>query len=427
MIKKIVESAKGLALPTQAKERRVWGIVRSVLDLVNNCLRKSKIDARLILGGSVAKGTWLKGLSDLDFFMLFDYKKYKKQSGQLADLTEKVLKKCFKKVRRLHGSRDYFSVRKGKFDLEIVPVLAIKRAAQAQNITDVSPLHIQFVKLAVAQNKALAEEIRLSKLFFKAQEVYGAESYIRGFSGHVVEILIAYYGSFLKLISAATKWKRGQVIDIRNYYKNKEAIFKKINQDKLTSPLIVIDPVQPERNAAAVLSMQKFDKLKLSADEFLRKPSLSFFVQKTISLKELKAEKRGRKLAVLQAKPSRGKQDIMGARLLKKFNCLKKKIILNDFKIQESGWQWPGKGTALFWIYLDKRELPKVKRHWGPPIKAAKKHVQGFSARWKSKVKIHKGRYFVELKRRFTKVDEFLRNLIKTDRELKRFKIIFIG
>jgi len=66
---------------------------------------------------------------------------------ELSDLLEKKLKSAFKskKISRLHGSRDYFQIKENDFTTEIIPILDIKKAEQAEKITDVSPLHAEWV------------------------------------------------------------------------------------------------------------------------------------------------------------------------------------------------------------------------------------------------------------------------------------------
>ena len=177
--------------PSKEYEKEILNKANSIINKINKSIK----DAKAVLGGSGAKGTWLKTF-DADIFVKFNYNKFKDKSDKLSDNLEKFLKKNFK-ITRLHGSRDYFQIRGGKFTFEIVPILDIKKSEQAKNITDVSPLHSNFV----LKHKKLIDEMRLTKQFFKAADAYGAESYIRGFSGYVCEILTAYYGSFLKLKS----------------------------------------------------------------------------------------------------------------------------------------------------------------------------------------------------------------------------------
>ena len=109
------------------------------LSLIIRKINQGQKNIKAILGGSGAKGTWLKTF-DADIFVLFGYKKFRDKSDKLSDILEKILKKKFKNISRLHGSRDYFQIKQGNFTFEIVPILKIQKSEQAKNITDVSPL-----------------------------------------------------------------------------------------------------------------------------------------------------------------------------------------------------------------------------------------------------------------------------------------------
>ena len=112
-----------------------------VNDFINNINIK---DAKVVLGGSGAKGTWLKNQVDADIFVKFDSKKYKNKD--LSKILLKALKKKFKKIELIHGSRDYFNINYNNFIFEIIPVLDIKKASEAKNITDISPLHALWIR-----------------------------------------------------------------------------------------------------------------------------------------------------------------------------------------------------------------------------------------------------------------------------------------
>ena len=221
--------------------------IKKKLDMINQLLKKNKIKAKAVLGGSFAKNTHLKDDYDIDIFVKFDYSYEKKE---ISNILDKVLSPL--KAERVHGSRDYFQI-KNKLSYEIIPVLDVKDVSKARNITDMSPMHVDWVRKNINGKE---DEIRLAKLFCKANDIYGAESYIQGISGHVLDILVIYYGNFIKFLEAVTGWKDGkkekEVIDFYNFYKG-EAI-RKMNRSKTLSPLIVVDPISPDRNAAAALS-----------------------------------------------------------------------------------------------------------------------------------------------------------------------------
>src|SRR3989338_3235575 len=400
-MKKILIDALKAIKPTKEEEREVLNRVDSILSRIN----KRLVYAKAVLGGSGAKGTWLKDVNDADIFVCFDYKKYKDKDKTISDILEKVLEKEFKNVDRLYGSRDYFQIKQKNFTFEMVPILAIKKAEEAKNITDVSPLHAKWV----GKYKKLADEIRLTKQFCKAADVYGAESYIKGFSGYVCEILTIYYGGFLSLMRNAAKWKEKATIDPENYYKNRD-ILDEMNKSKTNSPLVIIDPVQADRNAAAALGKEKFDRFKSSCKNFLKKPSKSFFEIKEITTDSLKKKAKNKELMILEVNPKTGKVDVVGSKLLKSLEFLNKKLAEWDFKIIECGWEWNKKDKALFYFILDKAVLPPKKIHIGPPIKA-KNHVESFKKKYKETF-ISKGRVYARIKREFRKPKELIIKLI---------------
>lgn len=416
----ILEQAKKTVVPSKAEEQKVSEIIDEITKKVNSQLRKKKLDAKLIIGGSVAKGTWLPGISDIDFFLAFNYDEFSDRSTELSDFAEKLLKDIFK-VQRLHGSRDYFSATYQGFSIEIVPVLEIKKLNQAKNITDFSPLHVNWIAKKIKKNRELQTHARLAKQFFKASGVYGAESYVGGLSGHVVEILTINYGGFLQLVRAVARWQENQVIDVEKYYKNAAEVFEKLNPSKLQSPLIIVDPIEKYRNAAAALGEEKFFLAKNTCMKFLAKPSLRFFEEKKISVSDLEKKKNNFRLIVIEAKPERGKPDVIGAKLLKKFESLGNVLAENDFIEQDSGWWWPEHGSALYWFYFDKKSLPSTKDHPGPPVKL-EKFAKDFKKKWKN-IKVREGKLVAVVKRKYTKPEDLLKTMVKRDKNMKILKV----
>lgn len=370
---------------------------KALLDSANAFIKKLNLklkEGKAIIGGSVAKNTWLKGDYDVDIFVLFN-----KKHANISKILEKRLKELkpvkISGVRKIHGSRDYFQIRQEPYTFEIVPIINIKKANKASNITDVSPLHTKWVRKH--SNIKLLNEIRLSKAFCKANRLYGAESYIRGFSGYSLEILTIYYKSFNNLMKEAVKWKNGQVIDIEKH-------FNGLNESK-KSPLIVIDPVQHDRNTAAALSEKKFLRFIELAKEFNRNPSASFFERKKISLDELKG------MIVLKAIPKSGKEDVIGSKLLKAFEFIAKRLKEEGYKISRRDWEWDK--NALFWYYVKEKMLPSKYKHFGPPVKEVE-HLKKFKEKYKGKKLKTKGnRVYIELTRQKPYIMDFLKELLR--------------
>jgi tRNA nucleotidyltransferase (CCA-adding enzyme) len=400
MKKLLLEVLKDIK-PSKQYEKEILDKANTIISKINKGLK----DAKAILGGSGAKGTFLKTF-DADIFVKFNYNKFKDKSDKLSDILGEFLKKSFK-IKRLHGSRDYFQLRQQKFTFEIIPILNIKKAEQSKNITDVSPLHSDFV----LKYKNLIDDMRLTKQFFKSAKVYGAESYIHGFSGYVCELLVIYYGSFIKCIRALSRIKEKTVIDIKNYYRNKN-VFLEINRSKLTSPLIVIDPTQKDRNAAAALDKEKFNMIKNRAKKFLKNPSKEFFKIKILTEQEIRKKFRKKNLIVLKTAPLSKKEDVAGAKMLKAFHFIKKQLIYYGFKMIESDMLWHVKNSALFYYALENDKLPKTMELSGPPLKV-RYHVALFKKAHK-KTFVRDKRIFAIEKRKFTNSKDLIKYIIKT-------------
>src|SRR3989344_3077010 len=98
--RQILNEVLGQIKPGKDYEENIFQKTKLVIEKIN----KNNIGAKAVLGGSGAKGTWLKTF-DADVFVLFDYKRYSGKSSELSEILEKILKKSFKKIIRLHGSR----------------------------------------------------------------------------------------------------------------------------------------------------------------------------------------------------------------------------------------------------------------------------------------------------------------------------------
>ena len=369
-----------------------------VLDIIRESLKKNNIDAEVVLGGSVAKGTFLKDY-DLDVFVRFKEKVD-------VDALQKLLKSVFKVVSRIHGSRDYFHLIYKNKNYEIVPVLLISKAQDAENITDVSYFHVNWVK----ENLKNPDQARLLKIFAKSQGFYGAESHINGFSGYILELLIIHYGSFQKLIEEASKWSPKVIIDIAKLYKSKKNLLNELNISKKQSPLILIDPVQKERNAAAALSLDVFSRFVNAAREFGKSPDQSFFVKKAFSSKEIRnrAKKYDLALDILKINLIDGKKDIVLTKALMAFNFLKKQLLHYGFQIVDSRYEYD---EHIFWFLTSPKNLPKYEVRKGPELWSDDKRVESFKDKHKE-IFLDEGVLKTLVERNYTSSRSLLKNLI---------------
>lgn len=383
--------------------------VKQVVGALESELKKQKLKAKIILGGSLAKNTYLPGDHDVDIFVAFDYfHKFHDISKLLGGVLGKLKHVS---VARVHGSRDYFQLTTPASPLtfEIIPVLDIKDPDAAANITDCSPLHVSWVKKQIAKKKKLADDIKLTKAFCKAAGVYGAESYIKGFSGHVVDILTIYYGGFVKLLTASQSWKDKTIIDFYNAHKG--SALQVLNASKLQSPLIVVDPIQKERNAAAALDYSKGERFKVKAHQFLKQPTIEFFIKKELTLDDIKQRAGKNKLVLIDVVARQGKEDVVGAKLLKAFEYIKRQLQKNEFDLYDAGWVWNKGKKALFFFILNPALLPPTRCLIGPAVSMAK-YVAHFKAMHKKTFEKN-GRVFAEVLRRFRTPESLVAAVLK--------------
>ncbi len=391
-MKEILEKALAEIKPTKKEEQRMNEQTGKVISMIQKQLPFCKV----ILGGSGDKGTWLRHSHDADIFVQFP-NEYK--DADISGIIWKKLNKKFKLV-RLHGSRDYFQTKMDDSAFEIVPIMHVRKAKDALNITDVSPLHSKWVK----KHKQLRDEIRLTKQFFKAARAYGAESYLAGFSGYVCEILTIYHGGFAKLVKNIAKWKPPVIIDAENHFKGKNILFE-LNDAKRTGPLIIIDPVQADRNAAAAVSLEKFEKIIRYSKKFLASPSLSFFQIKDLDSLAFDPNKEEFYTVVLT--PAAGKQDVVGCKLLKCYEHILKMLREGGFIISSSDWEW--RKEAYLYFIVPRGALPETSIMKGPEI-TRKEHAAMFRRKHAS-CYTDNGRLFAVEKRQFTRPYDLLCSL----------------
>src|SRR3989344_3673006 len=394
--------------PSPEEIKKTAAVVESFLKNLNKNFKK----AEAILGGSGAKGTWLKSSHDVDIFVRFNYKEFKERSADLSVLLERQLKKAFpkKNVSKLHGSRDYFQMEYEGIVFEIVPILKIKKAGDAKNITDISPLHAIWVKKNVKQK----DDVLLLKQFCKAQGAYGAESHIGGFSGYVLEILIGHYGTFEKVLKASLNWKAKEVIDPARYYQKNTALFH-LNKSKQNSPIIVVDPVDKLRNAAAALSEEKYQLFRKKAKEYLQHHSEKLFFKEEIDVKKLQGKKN---LLVITINPLAGKKDVVGGKVLKVFHFLQQKLA--PFGISKALWE---ENTMYF--VLDKKELPATLIRNGPPL-TLPYHVKEFKKKNKQTF-IKDGKIYATIAVPYPHIEDFANHLLQEEyikKKVKKIKLL---
>lgn len=393
-------------------------IIDLFLGKIKNKIEKLKIDADSFVGGSFAKKTVIKkDHYDIDLFIIFN-RKYKEKD--ISNMTEKILKE-FQNAVKVHGSRDYFHIKiRNDFFIEIIPVLKVEKIDETENITDLSFSHVKYINKKT-KNKKLLDEIRLAKAFCYANGTYGAESYISGFSGYALELLVIHYKSFLNFIKAISKNKEDKiVIDIEKSYKNKREILMDISSAKLNSPIILIDPTYKKRNALAALSNETYERFKKASIDFIKNPSIESFEVKKTDLEKVKenAKKKDYEFILIETKTDRQEGDIAGSKLLKFYRHLNEEIT-KFFEVNNHGFNYNKKKAARFYFIVKAKKDILIN---GPYIND-KKNVKIFEKKHKNYF-TKKGRIYSKDKVDFS-IEEFIdRWKKKNSKKIKEMDII---
>lgn len=441
-IKAILEKVINSIKPSLSEIENVKKIISNFSDILDSSLKKHKILAETFIGGSIAKNTIVKRKRyDIDVFVRFSYEKYKERERELGNILEKAALDSFNRFKgfskentrfrleKMHGSRDYFNInfynKKLGMELiiEIVPTLEIKKPSEARNITDLSFFHVKYV-VNELKKKKVTDDIMLAKAFCYAQRCYGAESHIKGFSGYAIELLILYYGGFEKFIKNAASWKGKVIIDPAKKYRNEQDVLTNINEAKLQSPVILIDPTYSMRNVCAAVSEETFNEFVNGCKEFIKKPRLELFQEYKIDKAELmkEAKKRKAKLAILKIEIKKDKEDIAASKIVKFCNFIIHQLEVDDFnfirkEIEFLGFKNDNYNALLYILYKEPSTFEIVD---GPPL-AMKEHAEKFRGKYK-KCFEKNGRIYAKTKRKIKSMKNFI-GYIKKGNEIKDMQI----
>ena len=203
------------------------------------------------------------------------------------------------------------------------------------------------------------------------------------------------------------------MIDPARYYKNKNQILDEMNESKQTSPIILIDPVQKERNACAALSIETLKKFIMTCKEFILDPKEEFFFKKDFDLNEFKnlSKKHGAEFIILKVKSSKNKADIAGAKLKKFYEFLLYNLKKNNFTMINCHFDFDEKTLNSKYFFVVK-EPPKEILIQGPPLNVAEKYKTAFRKKWPKAFTKH-NKLMALTSRKFSSFEQLLKSIFK--------------
>jgi tRNA nucleotidyltransferase (CCA-adding enzyme) len=415
-IEKVCKTVLDRVTPGKSERVKIETLARKLERKVVSACQESGIEAEVRVEGSVAKDTWLSQEPDIDVFMRLPTTVPRMSLGKVA---LKIARKATEGSRQIErfAEHPYLEAFVNKVRVNIVPCYKAERG-EWLSATDRTPFHTDYVKERL--DEWMKGEIRLLKKFLKGIDVYGAEIKVGGFSGYLCELLILHYKTFSNALKAFAQHKKRIVIDIKNYYKDRENELQLL----FNEPLVIVDPVDKGRNVASAVKAQKLFTFVAAARAFLKNPRLNFFYPADttpLSVKQLKQElaKRGSTLVFVVFRGVDAVSDVLWGQLYKSQRSLHKLVELSDFRIlKDVAWS-DEKSVGMFIFELEDCCLPNVRKHFGPPLEKeresenfVKKYLENSDV--VSGPFISDGRWVVELRRKITDVcdlfDERLRD-----------------
>ena len=269
----LIEKIKEKVKPGEEEKKRVYGIGKKIEEKFKRIFKEQYVK----LLGSVGKGTFLKGDVDFDIFIFYK-----------PDISRKEMERqFFKRLKEerisytiAYADHPYAKTKYLGYDVDLVPAYKIKKGQRILSPVDRSLFHYEYIEKNLKEEEK--DEVRVLKLFLKNFNIYGSEIYVKGFSGYLCELLIIKYHSLINLLKSARTWRYPHIITFDSYKLKKGEMKKFENQ-----PLIVIDPVDKNRNVASALSVENYARFVSIAKAFLNSPSLRFF-----KLQKAKIEKK---------------------------------------------------------------------------------------------------------------------------------------
>ena len=296
------------------------------------------------------------------------------------------------------------------FHVDIVPCYKIEKGEHIQSAVDRSPLHLMYVLEHLSPR--MQDEVRLLKQFCKAAGIYGSDAKHQGFSGYICELLILYYQSFEAAIKAVCSWSAPQMVDVLGF------------TDKTRfpdQPLIIVDPVDKDRNAAAAINAENFIKFVSSCRQFMAKPSINLFNLKPIEPMTTKQinymSSRGTKFIAIRMKTPDIVDDVLYPQLRKATKRLSNLLHHNEFSVLRS-YEFVSSKNTFILFELEIFQLPPVNNMEGPPI-FSKTHTDEFLSKYRGKAFLYLSgnRWVAEVKRQYKIPVELLNSFLHRPKE----------
>lgn len=418
-IDSVIEAVRGRVEPDEEERAALDAVVEELTRRAEAAIADLEVDADVVLAGSTARETWLAGGRDVDLFVRFP------PSLGREGLREHGLSVGHTVVdgREEYAEHPYVVGELDGFQVDVVPCYALEDATEIRSAVDRTPFHTRYVSERL--DRDLASDVRVAKQFLTGVGVYGSDLRTQGFSGYLTELLTLEYGGFRALVESAADWQPPVRFDPHSH-----------GTTTFDDPLVMIDPTDPERNVAAVLSAENLARVQHCARDLLADPRPELFVPRDPEPVEPEQvherfETRGTTPVALRLTVPNIVDDQLWPQLRRSVSGIAGELDRRGFEVfrtdafaqpHESGVgshdpeaadgsNTDTERTVVLLFELAVAERPHVERHEGPPVHVGEHAVSFCDAYADSNARgpfLDGDRYVVEREREFTTARGFL-------------------
>ena len=417
-MKKIILEIKKTVIPSKTQENLKNEIAKIAFSLVKTQLKNYPEVVNLEYGGSFAKGTWLSKNADIDIFIKF---KKNVSEEKFVEISKKIgfdsMKGHNPYVR--YSEHPYVEAKIKASKINIVPCYDVD-LGYWKSAADRSPFHTLHMKKALTPK--MRNEVRLLKTFLQSAGIYGSEMAKQGFSGYVSEVLILNFENFENVVKFISKIQENEVIGITS--------------KKFDTSIVIIDPIDSNRNLAAAISEENVGKFILRCRAFQNHPSKKFFLPSQPKTSKSNLEN----ILVVKFDFRIRSPDIIWGQIKRASNSLKTQMELGGFKVLRNAAYTDEKKEAFLIYLLESITIPEKYSKVGPDF-FREKDCQSFIAKNIKKTKlmwVNSERKIVSLeKRNDYEILNFTSNFLKTNfhmaipkglhKDIKKGFKIFLG
>ena len=408
----VLARVRDRVIPEADERERLRAVAAALTERSREAIADLPVNADVVQVGSTARGTWVAGDRDIDLFVRFDADLDREQ---LEEYGLAVGHAVLPEGHEEYAEHPYVKGTHDGFDVDLVPCHDVATAGDLVSAVDRTPFHDAY--LSARLDDDLAADVVLAKAFLKGIGAYGSDLRTEGFSGYLTELLVLELGGFVPLVESARSWHPPMEFDPEGHAAR-----------TFDDPLVVVDPTDPTRNVAAVLSTANLARFQHYARELLAAPSEALFepaAPEPLDAAEVRnhLDRRGATAVAVVFDAPDLVDDQLWPQLRRSldgtvrglnghgFDVLRARAMVGAEGDDERG---SDPGRAALYAELEVAERPTVERHDGPPV-AVRKHAASFYESYADDVDpdtygpfIDGDRYVVEREREFTTVRRYL-------------------